>query len=229
MKRDEKGLVEGIDYTYNSDGSVNWKQMINKKFLVINVERTEETDISKCEDNDLIIKLGGLREVARLRGFSSVKHNVVSASVDYVAMSCSINWIPNFEMDYPVEFQAMASATIKNCQGFSSSYLPEIAQNRSFSRAVRNFLGIEVVSEEELKNSIVEAGDAVSEVTPPTPSKILQNLIESNKKDFKYLKRILVKENQIDGVKEFKAYDDIPVAEIYGLITRIKKKLKIVG
>jgi len=69
VKRNEYGLLEdkNINYIFNEDGSVNWRKMIKPEFLVANRDRTDETDISKLEDNELIILLGGLKDLANIR------------------------------------------------------------------------------------------------------------------------------------------------------------------
>ena len=82
---------------FNEDGTVDWRKMIKPEFLVANRDRTDETDISKLEDNELIILLGGLKDLASVRGFNSVTYKVHEASPEYVCASCSIEWIGNYE------------------------------------------------------------------------------------------------------------------------------------
>jgi len=36
FKRDVNGLLEGIDYIFNQDNTINWRSMINKEHLVPN-------------------------------------------------------------------------------------------------------------------------------------------------------------------------------------------------
>ena len=59
FKRNQYGLLEdkAVEYQFNVDGTVNWRKMIKPEFLVANRDRTDETDISKLEDNELIILL----------------------------------------------------------------------------------------------------------------------------------------------------------------------------
>ena len=74
VKRNQYGLLEdkNVEYVFNEDGSINWRKMIKSEFLVANRDRTDETDISKLEDHELIILLGGLKDLASIRGFTSV-------------------------------------------------------------------------------------------------------------------------------------------------------------
>ena len=153
-KRNEYGLLEdkNINYVFNDDGSVNWRKMIKPEFLVANRDRTDETDISKLEDQDLIILLGGLKDLANIRGFNSVTYSITQASPEYVCASCSIVWKANYETEgESVLFQGMADAGLNNTEGFGQMYLAAIAENRAFCRAVRNFLRVNIVAKEEIK------------------------------------------------------------------------------
>ena len=146
IKRNQYGLLENknINYVFNDDGSVNWRKMIKPEFLVANRDRTDETDISKLEDNELIILLGGLKDLANIRGYHSVTYTVTQASPEYVCASCSIVWMGNYETENgeSVLFQGVADAGLNNTEGFGQMYLAAIAENRAFCRAVRNFLRI---------------------------------------------------------------------------------------
>src|SRR5690349_12782991 len=149
--RNEHGLIEGINYTFDENGMVDWRKMVNQKYLVPNKLKTQETDVSKIPDSDLLITLAGLKELAFLRGYDSVFYNVFSSSVEYCCVHCSINWIKNFETgNNEVTFSSIADANINNTENFAKYYLSSIAENRAFSRCVRNFLRIHIISDEEI-------------------------------------------------------------------------------
>ena len=117
--RDESGLITQpkIDYVFNEDGTVDWRKMVKEEFLVPNKQRTKETDVSKLEDYQLIVLLGGIKELAQIRGYTNVRYDVVSPSPDYVAATCSIDWIPNYETeDRPVTFSAIGDASPNNTE-----------------------------------------------------------------------------------------------------------------
>ena len=78
-KRNGHGLLENAEYIFNEDGSVNWRKMVGKHYLVPNKQRTNETDVSSLEDRDLLILLGGIKELAQIRGFINVSYNVVTS------------------------------------------------------------------------------------------------------------------------------------------------------
>ena len=46
--------------------------MVRTEFLVANKQRTQQTDVSQLEDRDLLILLGGIKELAQIRGFTDV-------------------------------------------------------------------------------------------------------------------------------------------------------------
>ena len=85
LKRNEDGLLSNppVDYVFNEDGSVNWRKMVRTEFLVANKQRTQQTDVSQLEDRDLLILLGGIKELAQIRGFTDVCYTVHTASQEY--------------------------------------------------------------------------------------------------------------------------------------------------
>jgi hypothetical protein len=53
-----------------------------------------------------LIKLAGIKELARLRGFSDITYEVVKCELDHVAVICTMVFIPNYETDAkPIVFQ----------------------------------------------------------------------------------------------------------------------------
>ena len=147
ISRNDHGLIETQDYVFNTDGLVNWRKMVKPEFLVPNRQRTQEANVENLQDKDLIILLGGLKDLAQIRGYTNVKYNISVASESYAAASCTIHWISNYETEgREIVFESMSSATLNNTNGFGQNYLVEMAENRSFCRCVRNFLKINIVS-----------------------------------------------------------------------------------
>ena len=67
IKRDENGLISGVKYVYTEDGLIDWRKMIKSEYLVINKDSVKgETDITKLKDWQLIILLGGIKELAQI-------------------------------------------------------------------------------------------------------------------------------------------------------------------
>jgi len=219
FKRDENGLLNkpSIPYQFNDDGSINWRAMIRHDFLVPNKERTKETDVTKLEDKDLIILLGGIKELAQIRGYTNVRYSVTSPASDYVVAVCSISFIPNYETgNQQIEFSAIGDASPFNTKDFAKNYLGPIAENRAFCRCVRNFLKINIVAQEELGKSKEEEKNAFD------PSSLLQKVMKEKNISFSMIKNRLIKENYPNAA-EIVSISEIPKIKIFELLDRISK------
>lgn len=223
--RNKYGLIEDetVTYHFNEDGTVNWRKMIKPEFLVANRDRTDETDITKLEDNELIILLGGLKDLASVRGFKSVTYKIHEASPEYVCASCTISWIGNYETEQgePVVFESVADAGIKNTESFGQMYLAAIAENRAFCRAVRNFLRINIVAKEEIKN--VKISTPAPSSNAASPDLFLKNLMKEKKITFESIKGKMVNE-KVDGADAWSSIKDIPRLKMFEIIERMQKK-----
>jgi hypothetical protein len=222
LKRNEFGLLEEppIPYVFNDDGYVNWRKMIRPEYLVPNKQRTQETDITKLEDKDLLILLGGIKELAQIRGFTCVSYDVPEASPNYVIASCYINWIGNYETsNVDVSFQALADASPDNTQSFARNYLAAIAENRAFVRCVRNFLKINIVGQEEIGVKVID--EPVSD-NPMSPATVLHNLMKEKGISFEQIQKRLIKD-KYEKAEEVTSINDLSKPKIFELIERIKK------
>jgi hypothetical protein len=237
FERDEIGLVKNIVFTIDEEtGLVDWRKMVKKEHLVPNAVKfkdgtnLKELNVEELDDNQLLILLGGIKDLAQLRGYQSVEYKVHNASQNYVAVSCSIVWSPNFETDYkPVKFEAMADAHFDNTKSFARDFLMATAENRAFTRAVRNFLRINIVGSDEMgdlkKNNYVNEESASKPITSFEPAAVLAKLMESAKISFEFIKGKLDEEG-VDGATSWNSIKDIPKDQVFKLIERIKKKMK---
>lgn len=241
-KRDKYGLIANIHYVFNDDGSINWRAMVNPVHLYPNREWFEKREeeipksIEGLEDNQLLIKLAGIKELARLRGFTSVDYDVVESSSTRAVMVCNICFIPNYETDgQQVFFSSVANATVDNTGSFSVKFLESIAENRAFVRCVRNFLNIHVVGEEEIDEAphkkVAEDGDnTASSSGMPSPDVVLKDTLAKYHNVFTWdefttmLRRLWTSEvYRNEDASEWKGYSDIPVSEKRALIKILKK------
>lgn len=222
--RDEKGLVKDVKYVFKENGLIDWRKMVDRQDLYPNLQRTQETDVSRLKDEDLLITLNGLRKLATLRGYTQVNLSVISCSQEFVATVCQISWVGNYETEMlPINFAAAADASLKNTKGFASDFLLAISENRAFARAVRNFLNINICSMEEIKQDkyLDIPGDAIQEVGLDPIAKLKEILTEQNI-TWEKLKEKLLKEGCLD-VKDIPAIDKIPVTMALELIAGYKK------
>ena len=195
--------------------------------------------IEGLADNQLLIKLGGLKELAKLRGYESVSYEVVKCDRDYVVVKCKISWKVLLDESSPTKiqedycvFEDMANATLENTNDFCAKFLETIATNRAFVRCVRNYLGINIVGDDEIdksKNKISSYEGSESTIVNITP----QGLLKKQAKDklncesfeeFKTFLRKLWSEKlwQNENVSDWKDFADVPAKECRKLTPLIK-------
>ena len=229
LKRNEDGLLSNppVDYVFNEDGSVNWRKMVRTEFLVANKQRTQQTDVSQLEDRDLLILLGGIKELAQIRGFTDGCYTVHTASQEYFSTTCTIEWIPNYETDNKVvSFSALADAHQDNTYSFASNFLAATAENRAFVRCVRNFLKINIVGQEEMGGGKQVFSQTTAKASAPKtdsdPTSLLQKVMDSKGVSFDMVKTRLLAED-FPKAASFESTKDIPKTKTFELIARLKK------
>jgi len=247
--RNSLGLLQSIDYEFNEDGSVNWRAMVDSKHLFPNKSWFEARNkptprsVEGLQDNQLLIKLAGIKELAKLRGYTSVRYNVIKCEKDHVAIKCEISWVPNFEnpsqeSDYlpaSTQFEDVANATTENTSSFATKFLETIAANRAFVRCVRNFLNVHIVGDDEIdkSNGLPQhpEADEVEPLKKLTPNGVLESLASTKLKcssfnSFKDKLRELwtLELYRNDDAKNWQKYDDVPAKEARLLINIIKNE-----
>jgi hypothetical protein len=234
FKRDLHGLLECIDYNFHPDNTINWRGMINKDYLVPNRDafknqkdlNLKEIDISTLADNQLLILLAGIKELAQIRGYKNVSYDVIQAQPDYVAVKCTIDWIPNYETNMEtVSFSALADAHLDNTKDFAKNFLMAIAENRAFIRAVRSFLKINIVGNDEMgKTTHID-----TEVEPNTlitqPVALLQKTMEEYNVSFEQIKERAI-QKKMGGAENWSKIEDISPLSMFTIISGIKNKNK---
>lgn len=156
---DNYGFLNSINYSFDSFGFVDWKSLIPQEYLFPNLEKIKslridyDGDINSIDDSLKLVKLAGIKHLARIRGYSSVEFDVKFIENNVIS-KCSINWIPNRENPHNIIYQEYASCNPKNSDEFSLKFAETIACNRSFVRCVRNFLNVHIVGEEEILSKI---------------------------------------------------------------------------
>ena len=247
-KRNEYGLLENVDYEFNEDGSVNWRAMIKEEFLYPNkdwfVSRKKDvpTSVEGLDDKQLLIMLGGIKELAKLRGYNAIDYKIENVADGYVVAKCQIEWIDNYETNphgLCPKYTDVANATLANTDNFCAKFLETIACNRAFVRCVRNYLNIHIVAADEIdkskgannSNTVEYDASSDSAMLPLTPSGTLQKTLDEDKgiksfEDFKALLRTFWKAEvyKNEEAADWKSYDDIPAKECRKIIAICKKK-----
>jgi len=242
--RDERGLLNGVNFIFNKDGTVNWRAMVNPAHLYPNKDWFARRNQAVPEtadglrDEQLLIKLSGIKEVAKLRGYTSVHFLFPKLERDYVVASCTVNWISNFETNVNDDennwdsssYMDVANATFENTDGFGQKFLETIAANRAFVRAVRNYLGIHIVGEDEIAkgNGAKAAASSVEGSADVSPQAILSKKfgesVGGEFADFKVWLRELWKSESYRNAEaaNWKAWSDIPAKEARALLKFVK-------
>ena len=243
-KRNDDGLLQNVDYKFNEDGSVNWRAMIKPEFLYPNKDwfslrnKAVPSSVDGLDDKQLLIMLGGIKELAKLRGFVAVDFDVQNVSDNYVTAKCTILWSNNYETagDFTSTYTDFANASEANTDDFCIKFLETIACNRAFVRCVRNYLNVHIVGADEIDKSkgadnstTVESSDNLSPVI--TPSALLEKILRdkhsvSSFESFKEILRELWKSEKYrnEEAKEWKSFDDISAKEAKKLIITLKSK-----
>ena len=233
-RNSETGLVEGIEYKYSSDGKIDWRAMVPKEYIVVNKQNFKNKkipdSIEGVEDKDLLIKLGGFKYLAALRGFKSIVPTVTHCSPHFVGFTTKIVWIPNVEENYEITSTGSADATPSNTTGFSSLYLTATAENRAYSRAVRIFLGINVVSQDEVGPSLEESVKTVSS-TEFGPHTLLAKTLEKGNISFDvFHNRMMVLEKDgkdfAKGASEWTKLEDVNESVVFSIVAFINEGLE---
>lgn len=234
FNRDNYGLLECVDYIFNQDNTINWRSMINKEHLVPNRDafknkkdiNLKEIDISTLADNQLLILLAGIKELAQTRGYKNVRYDVIQAQPDYVAVKCTIDWLPNYETNMQeVSFSALADAHLDNTKDFAKNFLMAIAENRAFIRAVRSFLKINIVGNDEMGKTTHVDTELENSVNATQPIALLEKTMEEYKISFEQIKERAI-QKKMDGAENWTSINDISPLSMFTIISGIKNKNK---
>ncbi len=234
---DENGLIKDFPYIYTEDGLVDWRAILFQKpeFLVANKKNFEKRgesipiNIEEIQDKDLLILLAGVKYIANIRQFLSVKYQVFAANLDFVSCKCRIVWKGNYETSSKdILFESMADASNQNTNSFAKIYLTAIAENRAFVRNVRNMLRIPIIGQDE-----IGASNANEEETNGTPnnedmSKHLENLktlMQEKGIEFDKVKARLIISG-VEGAENFKSVLDLPKSHVFDMLEKVKKAKK---
>jgi len=217
-----------IEYKYNEFGKIDWLATLPRKFLVVNRQKYVDKDktppesIDGLPDSDLLILLAGIRWLADTYGFSKLEYPVINSSPNHCTVVCSITWNPHPDNnDREIVSSGIGDATPDNTKSFARYYLGPIAENRAFTRCVRQFLQIPVLGAEEVGDVKLENENHSNSNNLLDPVNTLSKIIENKgKTPEKFLKRCVEIWN-IEEAKNWKTLNDIPKDKILGLIEKL--------
>jgi hypothetical protein len=240
--RDCRGLLIGVEYKFKPTGFVDWRAMINPEHIRLNRENflkkdppVEIGDLSDEEvealkkragDKDLIITLAGFKELAQLRGYHNLRTQVKEV-FGRITATCEIDWIKNFETEMCLcSTTGNADATTENVHSISKDYLVAVAENRAICRAVRTFLQIHPVAQDELKMEISEELSHPSEGMGSGPQSALRKKLKDVKVNFAEMQQKLLEVGGFTGAETWSDFRDIPADQATLLLSQYKTIFK---
>lgn len=219
---------------------VDWKSFIPEEFIEIQTdwylkqginpstltpEERKELKARAGEENQLI-RLGGFKYLAHLRGISHLEYKVESLSDDKVSAQCFIAVQDEFDPNKTKTFSGMANASKENTSYPFSMFLESMAENRAFIRAVKAACNINVLGVEEMQNkpSQVTQDALLSDDEGCTsPQDSLRILVEQKNKTFSDLKQNLLKK-EWEGADSWNDFKDVPADQCLLIIETIQSK-----
>ncbi len=234
-ERDERGLIKGVEYKFNQNGTVNWRAMIDPVHLVPNKanfkKRNQEVpdSIEGLDDSDLVVLLSGWRALSFLRGRIELLHTPIVASPEYFAVKTSIKWIPNYESHgFPVTWDALGDASITNTSGMFRYFLAAIADNRGFTRAVRSFLNVNIVGQDELGDTPKDESEGSQRSGTKSDSgtgEFLFSFLKKRKIKFAAFKNLMIKDG-VEGAEDWLVPSDVPEDKVMELVEKVKAMMQ---
>lgn len=224
-ERDDQNLIVGLDYTFDENGKIQWRKLIKNEFLVPNKDRTQETDVSKLEDKDVLVLLAGFKELADIHGYTKVSYKFPVAQPDFVSCICRIDFIPSYHTEMrPISFESCADASHNNSQAIGGKYfLTTTAENRAFVRVVRNFLRLQnILGRDEIVFGAKNQFDD-SDSNPASPQNAAKDKMK--KMGFNSFKEARVKFDEL-GITDYNGYEtlnDVPGDKMMGLMINLNK------
>lgn len=220
---------------------IDWKSLIPSKFLYINNDPKKREKLEKkygksydqldpvndkIDDTDLVIMLGGLKHLLKLRKYKSVKYSIKESNPEYASVNCSILFIGNDETSgQDIEYSDNACAHLNNTNSFVKHYLVEIATNRALCRTIRSFLNLNIISKEELSenSSLVEENNNSSNNNLQVD--LLQKELDKVHCTWEQFKNKLIKD-KVEGAENMKSLNDLSKDLIFSYLERLKKAKK---
>lgn len=242
--RNSFGLLCKVNYKFTPEGFVDWRAMIPDEYVVLNREKylkkSNPIDVAtlseeeykklkeKASEADKVIKLAGLKEVARIRGFNSIDVDLQPEG-DRVIAKATINWISNYETKGSGNTNVgVAEAHLDNTYGLSQRYLASIAENRAIARAIRFFLNIHTVSQDEIRvEELDDFGSGGGESY--SPATVVQKKVKDAKKSFEEFIQWIIESGEFDEMEQAKVWEkftDIPAREATIILSKINGFLK---
>ena len=245
FERDERGLVKGITYHYTPEGRIDWKRLVSPQFLYVTNEHKDRAcqeqgvtldklDLTKVNDKWLRITIGGINQLANLRGYVSMDYPIMHVADGSVTVTCSMTFIGNYETDMvPLTCAAVASANLYSVDKDFTPYLATFAENRAFTRCVKRALQINILSDVEIGGDSKKAAQVAQTEAPESSAPVAgfeaRHLLESKctekKISFETMRgaAILHVNNWVKAPTEWKSFEDVQPTDAFFVLGRMEE------
>lgn len=206
---------------------IDWRQYISPEHIILNknemakvgvdvnllTEEEKQKHLAAVGNDKKVILLAGFRELAALRGYSSVVHDV-TFNGDMAVATCKITFLP-FGFGGEQVYQTVATASPKDVSPTFSNFCAALACNRAFCRCVREFLRISIVSDEELNPQ-----EEVSVKNNPKPLQLVKDRCAAKGISFETLKKSL--EGRGHALEDVVSFEGLPIGAVLDALEAIQ-------
>ena len=214
-----------------------WASMIPKEFIVlnkdalgrkgINIDDLDESEIEEFlegpDESLKLIRLQGFKEVLAIHGYSSLNSEMVHWSENNVVIKYTIECRDENNI-VTKSVSAIASSNTQTTSGIFRHYMETIAENRAFTRAVKNLLCIETLGQFEVKmeGEVQYVDRGVEESSRGTkPADALKNYMQKKKRSFAQLKSWMKPQGLDAG--DASSVEDLRPVTVLAILSLIKK------
>lgn len=250
-RKDKMGKVEAIEegkFEFLSLDrkknfiKVKWRELIDESFLYVNENyyttrgKDIPENISDAEDDGVVVRIIGLRDLAHRHGFKSITYRPSFIDNNSCVIRCKIVWEPTSYNNYrEVITEGIASVNPDNAFGIGLKFKEANASNRAFARAVRDYFCIFSVCEEELNKPDILKNQGASSKPAVRPGNLRSNRVLEKTVStlldmdtfFEFKKRFVFENLEMLGLDEsfsqYEKYEDIPADLCKKLTAEIRK------
>lgn len=225
--RDSYGLLPNVEYKFLENGLIDFFKLVPQKYLTPNKDKFPKDfnftsiKVEELEQSKLLILLGGLKYVAKIRGVKSVKQQLVQSNDSFASAICTVTFIPNYESGMQeISISGEGDAHPKNTYNFARNYLTAIACNRAYARSIKMALGIECLAYDELGGATIESEGEAQSSNSISPIEVLKTLLKNYSIADESFIKLAIKHKWIQS--GFNDVNKFPVEYVHSALEAVK-------
>lgn len=227
VKLEYKEAIKEDKYIRKENGDINWFAHLEDDQIFLNqsykteIEKrynkpTSELSLKEIDEKYLLISLNGLKSLAKLKGYKSIRLPNFQAQPGFAYAVCEIHWD-----DGTIVADSGDACPDNVGQAPFCYYLSTLAANRAIGRAIRSSLGITALCREEIGVSPVKVENTMSQADP---RKSLQDKLEGKGRDFNSFKTWWNANHAKEGKEiEGNTWSELEVSQTWGMLGVLKQ------